>query len=181
MINTLQAVPGTKLWERLRDEGRLCEATDGDMATGVMNFVPDRPLDNIMREQLGAWDRLYARGPFLRRTLRCMLGMRPTRSAQGQAEPVVGQASGSSNGALADGLVQLRLFLRLLWRFGILSRDRLDFWKAMGLVWRRNPSRLKRFMTLLVMGDDILSFTRVIHERAEPTLAHGRATAAPTR
>jgi len=38
-------------------------------------------------------------------------------------------------------------------------------------MWRRNPSRLTRFLTLLVMGDDILSFTRVIHERAAPTLA----------
>ena len=175
MINTLQAMPGTKLWERLRDEGRLRDTTDGDMATGVMNFVPDRPLEAIMREQLDAWDRLYARGPFLRRTLRCMLGMRPTRSAQGQTEPAVGQASGSSNGALADGLVQLRLFVRLLWRFGIRSRDWLDFWKALYLMWRRKPSRLIRFMTLLVMGDDILSFTRIIHDRAEPTLAHGRA------
>jgi len=124
MINTLQAVPGTQLWERLRGEGRLLAGAVGDLATGAMNFVADRPARDIVVEQLAAWDRLYAPEQYLRRTLRCMLAMRPTRSGNGQAEPATA-ATGSSNGALADALVQLRLCARLVWRHGLLWPSRL--------------------------------------------------------
>jgi len=47
MINSLQAVPGTKLWDRLTAEGRIVAGDVGDMATGVMNFRPDRPVTDI--------------------------------------------------------------------------------------------------------------------------------------
>jgi radical SAM superfamily enzyme YgiQ (UPF0313 family) len=176
MVNTLQAVPGTKLWERLRDEGRIVGGDVGDMATGVMNFRPDRPVADILTEQLGAWDRLYDSGQYLERALRCMLAMRPTRSAggNGAAKPLP-PITARTNGNGSEPLVQLRLLWRLIWRYGIASRHRLAFYRAVWTMWRKNPSRLVRFLTLLVMGDDILCFTRVIHERAEPALTECRA------
>lgn len=109
-----------------------------------------------------------------------MLEMRPTRSGQGRKPPVTAPRQASSNGDLADGLVQLRLLAKLIWHFGVTSRGRLEFWQALWTMWRRNPSRLKRFLTLLVMGYDILCFTEVIHERAEPALVACRAGAVPS-
>jgi radical SAM superfamily enzyme YgiQ (UPF0313 family) len=181
MVNTLQAVPGTKLWDRLSAEDRIVGGDVGDMATGVMNFRPDRPVNDILTEQLAAWDRLYEPSQYLKRTLRCMLAMRPTRSAMGHKSPQSGPKQASSNGNLADSLVQLRLLWRLVWRYGLASRHRLGFFQAVWTMWRKNPSRLVRFLTLLVMGDDILSFTRVIHDRAAPALAASREEAAESR
>lgn len=170
MVNALQAVPGTKLWDRLQEEGRIVAGDVGDMATGVMNFKPDRPLEDILTEQLAAWDHLYAPDKFLNRTLNCILGMRPTRSAQGVTSPEVAPKQASSNGNLADTLLQLRLLGKTIWRFGIVSSGRMAFWKALWTVWRRNPSRIRRFLTLIVMGYDILCFIDVIHQRARPAL-----------
>lgn len=174
MINTLQAVPGTKLWDRLEAEGRLIGGDVGDLATGAMNFTPDRPMIDIVTEQLAAWDRLYEPSQYLERTLRCVLAMRPTRSAMGYKASASGPRQASSNGNLADALVQVRLLWRLFRRYGLASGNRLGFFRAVWTVWRKNPSRLVRFLTLLVMGDDILSFTEVIHQRAAPALAECR-------
>jgi radical SAM superfamily enzyme YgiQ (UPF0313 family) len=178
MINALQAVPGTKLWDRLAAEGRIVAGDVGDMASGVMNFRPDRPVTDILTEQLTAWDHLYEPSQFLKRTLRSMLEMRPTRSAMGEKTPQTGTRQASSNGDLADILVQLRLLAKLIWHFGIASRGRLEFWKSLWIIRRRNPSRIKRFLTLLVMGYDVLCFTRAIHERAEPALRAERKKSA---
>jgi len=177
MINSLQAVPGTKLWDRLTAEGRIVAGDVGDMATGVMNFRPDRPVTDILTEQLAAWDHLYEPSQFLKRTLRSMLEMRPTRSAMGEKTPQTAARQASSNGDLADALVQLRLLAKLIWHFGLASRGRLEFWKSLWTIRRRNPSRIKRFLTLLVMGYDVLCFTKVIHERAEPALQAERRKA----
>lgn len=175
MINTLQAVPGTQLWERLRAEGRLVGGDVGDLATGGMNFRPDRPLEDIVTEQLAAWDHLYEPSRYLARTLRCMLAMRPTRAARGQTAKPLPPQTARTDGNGADPFVQCRLLGRLLWRYGIASRHRLAFVRAVWTMWRKNPSRLVRFLTLLVMGDDILSFTRVIHARAVSALAASRS------
>ena len=37
-----------------------------------MNFRPDRPVTDILTEQLAAWDHLYEPSQFLKRTLRSM-------------------------------------------------------------------------------------------------------------
>jgi len=171
-------VPGTKLWDRLQDERRIVDGDVGDLATGVMNFLPDRPIADILSEQLTAWDHLYAPTQFLKRTMRCILDMRPTRSAMGEATPPTAPRKASSNGNLADSLLQLRLLGKIVWHFGLASQGRLEFWKALWTVWRRNPSRIKRFLTLLVIGYDVLCFTEVIHQRAEPTITTARIKAA---
>lgn len=178
MINTLQAVPGTKLWDRLAEEGRIVAGDVGDMATGVMNFLPDRPIADILTEQLAAWDHLYAPTQYLKRTLRCILNMRPTRAALGEATPPTAPRQAAAGGNPTDTLLQLRLLGKIIWRFGLASRGRLEFWKALWTVWRRNPSRIKRFLTLLVIGDDVLCFTEVIHQRAEPALAAAKVKTA---
>lgn len=170
MVNTLQAVPETALWKRLRDEGRLVDGDIGDMATGTMNFTPTRPLREIVTEQLEAWDRLYDVSRHMERVMGNILAMRPER-----ANPAAGRQSRVRENkhpgtVLADTARELRLLFRLVWRLGVVSRHRVQFWRQLAVVVRNNPSRCRRYLTLLAMGDDILSFTAVIHERAAPSL-----------
>ena len=40
MVNLLQALPKTKLWERMKKEGRLMQRATGDNSDGKMNFIP---------------------------------------------------------------------------------------------------------------------------------------------
>ncbi|MFC1719338.1 B12-binding domain-containing radical SAM protein [Candidatus Poribacteria bacterium] len=40
MVGLLQAMPHTKLWTRMKEEGRLVEESTGNNSDGTMNFVP---------------------------------------------------------------------------------------------------------------------------------------------
>jgi len=163
-------VPQTELWQRLRDEGRLVDGDVGDLATGPMNFTPTRPMREILTEQIAAWDRLYDMSHHMERVLGNILAMRPVRSEPGTGKKPPSREKRPQATALADTCSELRLLARLVWRLGIVSRHRGQFWRQMYTVVRKNPSRWRRYLTLLVMGDDILSFTAVIRERAAPSL-----------
>lgn len=170
MVNTLQAVPQTELWRRLRDEGRLVDGDVGDLATGPMNFTPTRPMRDILTEQIAAWDRLYDVSRHMERVMGNILSMRPVRSDPATGKTPPSREKRPPATVLADTCSELRLLARLVWRLGIVSRHRGQFWRQLATVIRKNPSRWRRYLTLLVMGDDILSFTAVIRERAAPSL-----------
>ena len=86
MLGVLQAAPHTSLWHRLEKEGRLRRDVGDDAGTfSALNYEPDRPEAEIMREYVEAWDYLYEPSRFLARAYRYFLAMRPARRAQAVA------------------------------------------------------------------------------------------------
>ena len=62
MLGILVALPNTALWHRLAREGRLLDADDQfdqGVQTHLLNFLPDRPMDDIAAEFLQAYSDLY--------------------------------------------------------------------------------------------------------------------------
>jgi hypothetical protein len=49
MVGLLQALPGTKLYQRLSHQGRLLGDTTGDNVDGTTNFIPHEPRDAAPR------------------------------------------------------------------------------------------------------------------------------------
>jgi radical SAM superfamily enzyme YgiQ (UPF0313 family) len=47
MVGLLQAPPGTKLYERLKQEGRLLDQLSGDNVDGTTNIIPNMNLDTL--------------------------------------------------------------------------------------------------------------------------------------
>jgi radical SAM superfamily enzyme YgiQ (UPF0313 family) len=165
MLNVLRALPQTALWDRLRAEGRLHEGIAESGWDALTNFTPVRPIAEIFREQTAALDALYAPDAYLRRALRATLGMRPTRRDLPGATPPP-----KADPALAvprkNHLRELASLLRLLWRQGVVSPARLQFWRQLRIVARDNPSRLRRYLVLCGMGENLFSFGRHIREQA---------------
>jgi len=130
----LQAVPGTKLHERLSHQGRLLGETTGDNVDGTTNFVP-----RMNREALGdgyrrLMDYLYAPGPYYRRIRTFLREYRPA----------------SISGALT--LRNFGAFVRASIRLGIIGRERFHFWGL--LVWTgfRRPTLVPMAVTLSIYG-----------------------------
>jgi radical SAM superfamily enzyme YgiQ (UPF0313 family) len=48
MIGTVMALPGTRLWHRLREEGRLLKESSGNNTTGETNFAPAMGMANLV-------------------------------------------------------------------------------------------------------------------------------------
>ena len=89
MINKLQAAPNTKLWDRLKMEGRLRnQLGSGNSTVGEFNYVPSRSEDEIEHEFVNLWNHVYDPSNFLTRTYNYYLTMRPTRKAMAKLRGV---------------------------------------------------------------------------------------------
>ena len=51
-------------------------------------------------------------------------------------------------------LRDLRRGVKVFWRQGIKAPYRGQFWRQLLDVWRRNPSRLKKYIVLCAMGEN---------------------------
>ncbi len=158
MLNTLQVLPNTSLWDRLKKEGRLLEErTGGNTTGGRLNYVPSRPEAEIMQEYLEACQKLYEPSAYLQRTYRHYMDMRPTRRALGIEEPEAACAStsGVKGQSFRATLNDLRALLRFIWKHGIVPRYRLQFWKQLVGVYLKNPSRMKQYLYTCLMGENV--------------------------
>ena len=82
MVNLLQALPNTALWDRLKEENRLLgTGVSADMVDTNFNFLPARPAAEIIAEYIRAVDYLYEPSNYLARSYQDILAMRPTRAA----------------------------------------------------------------------------------------------------
>jgi radical SAM superfamily enzyme YgiQ (UPF0313 family) len=86
MLGILQALPNTALWNRLKQEQRLRldrGVTQRGDQTGLMNFIPSRPVENIAREYLEALWQLYEPRHYLKRCLTQCLQITPNPNSAG--------------------------------------------------------------------------------------------------
>lgn len=154
MINLLMAAPGTALWRRLEREGRLVETkTMPDTTCSEFNFRTQRPEAEVLEDCARLWERLYEPSNYLDRAFRYYTGMRPTRRAiavaAGQTTPKAAARQFDVTRLARD----LRPLLHILWRQGVVSRCRVQFWRQLVMVMRMNPSRLKLYLAVCVMGE----------------------------
>ena len=166
MLNMLFALPNTKFYTRLQQEKRLLEdLTVDDWAKLKTNFITKRPLIDIQREFIGAWDYLYKPSNYLARVYRHILTIRPTRKAMGQKteDQTSSQAAGKKTpGKQSRAAGHAKAFLIILWRQGIKGEARWQFWKQLIGVLRRNPSRFQKYITLCAMGEDMFVFRKIM-------------------
>jgi len=157
MVNTLEVLPNTRLWDRLQREGRLLDdQAMGHFQGGKLNYLPTRPAAEIISEHAAALVRLYEPRGFLRRAYRHILAMRPTRRAlarqRGENPQVAAIPTGPAKSLRVQGLAGL---WSLTWRFGIQTDCRRQFWSQLLGIWRRNPSRLKKYLITCGFGENL--------------------------
>jgi radical SAM superfamily enzyme YgiQ (UPF0313 family) len=160
MLNTLYAMPHTRLWKRLNREGRLRQ--DQPQGSGVidrLNYVPTRPETEIMDEYVAAWEYLFERSRYLTRTYQYYLNMRPTRRALAQRgeRPPSQDAPAAKRGPGKTFRDLYKLFL-LVWWEGVQSPARSLFWRQLIGMRKRNPSRLVAYLTACAWGSSMYDF-----------------------
>jgi radical SAM superfamily enzyme YgiQ (UPF0313 family) len=158
-LNTLQVFPNTALWQRLQQEGRLLEEmTTGDMEGGRLNYLPTRPEAEILEEYARGIKYLCEPSIFLDRAYRHILAMRPTRRALGLEKEEDHRQEGKNDlpGKKFE-LWQLTSTLQFFWRQGVRADTRGQFWRQLLEVYRRNPSRLRKYLLLCVVGENMFA------------------------
>ncbi len=134
MVGLLQAIPGTKLHQRLKAEGRLTGKTTGNNLDGSTNFIPRMNRDLLREGYKSLMGYIYAPGPYYQR-IRTFLReyRRPAIS-----EPWTWQ--------------HVLAFFRSILRLGIFGRERFQYWKL--LLWTsfRRPTLLPLAIALSIFG-----------------------------
>ncbi|MEB3183658.1 MAG: B12-binding domain-containing radical SAM protein [Cyanobacteriota bacterium] len=160
MVGVLQALPNTALWQRLAREGRLLKGDAGfadGVQTHLLNFVPSRPMAEIAREFLQAFDRLYDPAAYLDRVARYCRRLPPPPPG-GQRRP-------------GQQLRRLRALLFLCWRQGVKRPTRLIFWRHLAALARRRPALLEDFLWMLALEEHFLAYRQEVREQVEAQLA----------
>jgi radical SAM superfamily enzyme YgiQ (UPF0313 family) len=180
MVNVLRALPQTELWNRLRAEGRLHDGIEASGWDALTNFTPLRPIETIFAEQVEALTTLYAPGAYLGRVLRATLAMRPTRASRpgSKARPKADPAQAVRQRHRSSDLLPLA---SLIWRQGIIGRSRWQFWYQLATVAWRNPSRLRRYLVLCGMGENLFAFVGHIRAQAQSRHQNRAASTAFTK
>ncbi len=166
MLNTLQAAPNTALWDRLISEGRILHDLTTGQSTGArLNYVPTRPESEILSEYVRAWEYLYDPERYLKRTYRYFHSMRPTRRALGtESEVAAAETVSVRRHSIREKLADLFRFLRVVWRQGLSPSYRLQYWRQLLGMRRKNPSRLVKYLNMCALGENMFGLTQTIRE-----------------
>jgi radical SAM superfamily enzyme YgiQ (UPF0313 family) len=157
-VTLLQAPPGTGLWDRLAREGRLLLTSyeHASNQTGLLNFLPTRPLAQIVEEFIDLYDILYEPEFYLKRTVAHLVSMKPLNFSKPFSLPY---------------LFEVRAVFLLFLRQGILHPSRRQFWKSLFTVARNSPERLRFFLTLCIKLEHYTEYRRTIARELRRQLA----------
>ncbi len=142
MVGLLNAPTGTKLYNRMRDEGRLLDMFSGNNMDASINFIPKMNYKNLIQGYSRLLNTIYSQEEYYNR-LKIFL---KEYNVPEWTPKII-------------NLEQLKAFLRLLWLLGIIEKGKKYFWKLFFVSLWRYPRKFPTAMTLAVYG---FHFRRVI-------------------
>ena len=134
MVGLLQALPRSRLYERLRREGRLCGECGGDNTSARFNFVPRLDAHLLEENYRRLVRRLYEPDNYYQR-IRTFLDEHNLRGPRTRIS-----------------WTGVKAFLRSLWVMGLLRRGRRAYWGFMLSTLRHHPAQFGLAMTLAIYG-----------------------------
>jgi radical SAM superfamily enzyme YgiQ (UPF0313 family) len=146
MIGLLFALPNTQLTRRLREEHRLLgdnvrlsedrETTEVDQTTSGLNFVPTRPVEEILEDYLHVLNAAYSTRSYFDRCLR----LSKTLAIRYRFRPSLGRK-------VRYGLA----FLHVVVRLGLRPSTAYYFWRNLMAILCTRPSALETVVNLMAM------------------------------
>jgi radical SAM superfamily enzyme YgiQ (UPF0313 family) len=135
MVGLLTALPDTQLWRRLEKEGRLLGESTGNNTNTLLNFVPRMDPTRLVEGYKSIMRTIYNPREFYQRTLD---SLRLTTK---------------------DVLLSRRYHLkdistvaRLLFKLGILDRERREFWRFFAQTMAKHRDRFAEAMSFAAVG-----------------------------
>lgn len=134
MVGMLQAIPGTRLHERMKSEGRLDRDFSGDNVDGMTNIVTLMNKDMLRNGYRQILQYIYAPDNYYRRIIAFLREYNPPKR----------------KGSLR--MSDLLAFAQSLVRFGIIGKGRLHYWKLLLWTQFKRPALIREAVTLSIYG-----------------------------
>ena len=134
MVGMLQAPPGTRLFERLAREQRVCAQFSGDNVDGGTNIIPAMGLDKLIDGYRAIMQQIYSPRKYYQRVRRILKELKG---------PVATTPS---------DLQRILAFWRACLRLGVLGKERFQYWRLLTWTLTRRPKLLPLAVTLAIYG-----------------------------
>ena len=134
MVGLLQAPPGTRLYDRMKAQGRIRGEATGDNVDGTTNIVPTMSMDALKEGYRRILDGIYSPAAYYQR-IRTFL--------REYKAPLVREKLRFSD------IVTL---VRSSYRLGFVGRERLHYWKLLAWTQFRHPRLLSYAVTFAIYG-----------------------------
>jgi radical SAM superfamily enzyme YgiQ (UPF0313 family) len=140
MVGLLTALPNTQLWRRLQSEGRLLKASLGNNTLADLNFIPRMDTQELLDGYRRILQTIYNPREYFQRTSAFL-----SQLGKGSRSPLV------FSDVVALG--------RSLFRQGLLSNYRWQYWKFLGQSLRQHRHHFSKAITLAIMGHHFFQLT----------------------
>lgn len=138
MVGLLQAPLGTKLYERLKQAGRLLERMSGDNVDGTTNIIPVMNLDVLRKGYKNLLHRIYSPAAYYQRVKTFLRDYRPPRIKV----PL----------DLGHLLAYVMALTRSICRLGIVDKERGRYWKLFLWTLVRRPTAFPVAIRFAIYG-----------------------------
>jgi len=134
MVGMLTALPGTRLFERMKREGRLLGPSSGNNGDGTTNFLPHMDLQTLRDGYRELVATLYAPGPYYRRAKTFLREFHPPKLP------------------FQWNFKALAAFGRSILALGVIGRERFHYWHLLAWTTCRRPQLLQVAVKLAILG-----------------------------
>jgi radical SAM superfamily enzyme YgiQ (UPF0313 family) len=133
MVGILTALPKTQLWKRLKNENRLLSDTTGGNTDGNINFIPKMGKEKLIEGYKKILSTIYSPKYYYERVNTFIENYKPTVKGKITKE-------------------DLSAFFKSMWKIGIFSDARFQYWKLMAKTWFKKPSAFPIAVELAIFG-----------------------------
>ncbi|MGD2144702.1 MAG: B12-binding domain-containing radical SAM protein [Anaerolineae bacterium] len=134
MVGLLQAPPGTQLYERLKQEGRLLNRLSGNNVDGTTNFIPKMDLDTLHEGYRSIMRHIYSPEHYYQRVKTFLREYRLPKVRT----PLT--------------LEDVRALFRSMYLLGIVDNARRYYWKLFLWTLLRRPGLFPMAITFAIYG-----------------------------
>ncbi len=134
MVGLLQAPPGTRLYRRLKQEGRLLGDMSGNNVDGTTNIIPRMGLSSLREGYRSIIRHIYSPENYYQRVKAFLKEYRPPRFE------------------VPLDFQRLLALFRSVIRLGIIGNERLEYWRLLWWTLFRRPRLLPMAITFAIYG-----------------------------
>ncbi len=142
MVGVLIALPKTRLWKRLKLEGRILEKITAGENEGESNFIPkmgEERLKEGYKEVIGS---LYSSKSYYQRINQFIKDYKPTVRIKVNKNELIA-------------------LIKSIFRIGIVSKSRFRFWKLLSKTFFTNTKALPTAIELAILGQHFQRMAKI--------------------
>jgi radical SAM superfamily enzyme YgiQ (UPF0313 family) len=134
MVGLLTALPQTRLWQRLKREGRLEATSSGNNTQAELNFKPKLNREFLQTGYRDLMKKLYEPKVYYQRVRTFLKNHRPNGPGLSLSWP------------------DFKAFLKSFWLLGIWYRGRVAYWRFFWSTLLRRPRHFRRAIEFAIVG-----------------------------